>query len=145
MIGLELGRRLRTAGVVWRPVDGDQFVVPDRDMDDVVFTVSDMTVEVREVASVGPLIAFNGTTEWALDSVLQHEVVWLPRESQLRELLGDAFLSLEHDQGVYRCHVLLASGPAVFASPDAAEAYGLAVLESLRLDADRRLGATGEE
>lgn len=140
MIALELGRRLRTAGVVWRPVDGDQFVVPDRDMDDVVFTVSDMTVEVRDVPSLGRLIAFNGTTEWALDSVLQHEVVWLPRESQLRELLGDAFLRLEHDRGLYRCHVRLANATAVFAAPDAAEAYGLAVLESLRLDADRRLG-----
>jgi hypothetical protein len=140
MISLVLGRRLRAAGVVWRPADGDRFVVPDCGMDDVVFTVSDMTVEVREVPSVGRLIAFNGTTEWALDSVLQHEVIWLPGEPQLRELLGDAFVKLERDGETYRCHARVAGTDVVFASSDAAEAYCLALLESLRVDAEHGCG-----
>ena len=44
---------------------------------------------------VGRILAFNGTTEWALDSVEAAEAIWLPREEQLRSLMGDAFVSLE--------------------------------------------------
>jgi uncharacterized protein (DUF2237 family) len=46
-------------------------------------------------APTGPLIRFNGTTEWALDSVEQEATVWLPREGQLREALGPHFRRLE--------------------------------------------------
>ena len=53
-----------------------------------------MTVEVHEFPT-GSVIGFNGTTEWALDSLDQGDVVWLPREDQLRELLGDRFARLE--------------------------------------------------
>jgi hypothetical protein len=94
VITLELARRLQASGVAWSPAVGDRFVVPDRDMDSEVFVISDMVVEVREVPS-GRILAFNGTTEWALDSVDASTVVWLPREEQLRELLGTAFVSLE--------------------------------------------------
>ena len=93
MINLDLALRLRAAGVAWTPAAGDRFVVPDRDMDDEVFVVSDMVVEVHDLP-VGRLLGFNGTTEWALDSILAHEVVWLPREDQLRSLLGETFVSL---------------------------------------------------
>jgi len=139
VISLELARRLRAAGVQWQPGDGDQFVVPDRGMDGVVFTISDMTVEVRQIPG-DTLIAFNGTVEWALDAVLQHEVLWLPREAQLRELLGDAFLRLERDGATLVCHARLGATPRAFAAPGAAEAYGLALLEHLRAAADHRLG-----
>ena len=98
MISLDLARRLRAAGVPWTPRAGDRFVVPDREMDDQVFVVSDMVVEVHDLPT-GPLLKFNGTTEWALDSIQQHEVVWLPREEQLRELLGPAFRALEATPG----------------------------------------------
>ena len=93
MITLELAQRLRSSGVAWVPTPGDRFVVPDRDMDDEVFVVSDMVVEVHDLP-VGRLLRFNGTTEWALDSILAHEVIWLPREDQLRTLRGRAFVSL---------------------------------------------------
>src|SRR3954447_11364905 len=89
MISLDLARRIRAAGITWVPAAGDRFFVPDRDMDDEVFVVSDMVVQVHDLP-VGRLLGFNGTTEWALDSILAHEVVWLPREEQLRELLGEA-------------------------------------------------------
>ena len=36
----------------------------------------------------GDVIGFNGTTEWALDSIELDHVLWLPREDQLRELMG---------------------------------------------------------
>ena len=92
--GLELGRALRAAGLRWDPRPGDHFVVPDRDLDDTVFVLSHMVVEVVETP-VGPMLAFNGTTEWALDSIEVDEAVWLPLEHQLRDLLGDDFVSLE--------------------------------------------------
>ncbi|HET6562575.1 MAG TPA: pilus assembly protein CpaE [Marmoricola sp.] len=98
MISLDLAHRLRASGVPWTASAGDRFVVPEREMDDQVFVVSDMVVEVHELPS-GPLLKFNGTTEWALDSIQQHEVVWLPREDQLRELLGESFRALEATPG----------------------------------------------
>jgi hypothetical protein len=99
VISLELAQRLRSAKVPWAPAAGDRFVVPDRDMDTDVFVVSNMVVEFREVPS-GQILAFNGTTEWALDSIDARSVVWLPREDQLSELLGPAFVSLERLEAV---------------------------------------------
>ena len=98
MIDLDLGTALRDAGLAWTPTAGDRFVVLERDLDDQVFVVSDMVIEARETPS-GPLLAFNGTTEWALDSLQVRDAVWLPREDQLRELLGAAFVSLESAGG----------------------------------------------
>jgi len=96
VISLELAQRLRSAGLVWEPEPGDRFVVPGRDMDDEVFVVSTMLVDVHEFPT-GRVIGFNGTTEWALDSIEQHEVVWLPWEHQLRKRLGPRFVRLETD------------------------------------------------
>ncbi len=98
VITLELAEQLRASGVSWHPAAGDRFVVPHRDMDDEVFVVSEMTVDVHEFPT-GPVIGFNGTTEWALDSLQQREVLWLPREDQLRELLGEQFVRLEAVSG----------------------------------------------
>jgi len=94
VIDLDLGTALRDAGLDWTPTAGDRFMVLDRDLDDQVFVVSEMVIEARDTPS-GPLLAFNGTTEWALDSLEVQDAVWLPREDQLRELLGEAFVSLE--------------------------------------------------
>ena len=94
MISVELARRLKEAGLAWTPASGDRFVIADRDMDAEVFVVSQLTIQVRDTPS-GPLFQFNGTTEWALDSVEQAAVVWLPHEAQLRTALGAAFRTLE--------------------------------------------------
>ena len=92
MIRVELARRLKDAGIAWTPTAGDRFVIPDV-MDDEVFTISDMVVEVRDLPT-GAHFEFNGTTEWALDSIDQGAVLWLPREEQLRAILAEAFVSL---------------------------------------------------
>ena len=89
-----IARQLRDAGLSWTPERGDRFVVADRDMDDEVFVLSDMTIELHHYPG-GPVIGFNGTTEWALDSVEQQDALWVPAEPQLRELLGAAFVRLE--------------------------------------------------
>jgi hypothetical protein len=94
MITVELARRLKDVGLPWKPASGDRFVVADRDMDAEVFVVSQLTVELRDTPT-GPMFQFNGTTEWALDSVEQAAVIWLPHEAQLRAALGTAFRRLE--------------------------------------------------
>ena len=100
MISLDLARQLEDAGVSWVPGDGDRFVVPDRDLDDDLFVVSQMVVEVDD-SSMGRVLKFNGTTEWALDVVHSGEALWLPREDQLRVLLGHHFVSLATTEGGY--------------------------------------------
>ena len=94
MISVELAKRLRAAGLPWTPAPGDRFVIADRGMDEDVFVVSELTIDVFE-APTGRLFRFNGTTEWALDSVEQEAVVWLPHESHLRAALRSRFRRLE--------------------------------------------------
>ncbi len=99
VLDLDLARRLRDAGLRWRPALGDAFAIPDRDLDGHVFHVSSLVVEVRDLPGGGEVLAFNGTTEWALDSLELDEAVWLPREDQLRDVLGDAFVGMERVPG----------------------------------------------
>jgi hypothetical protein len=130
MISIGLARRLRDAGLEWLPAEGDRFMIPDRDLEDHIFSISEMTIDVRRMAE-GRRIMFNGTVEWALDSILQREVIWLPSESQLRDRLGRAFESLSRTKEGYRCTVAAGDTSRAYDSPDPAEAYGLAVLDLL--------------
>jgi hypothetical protein len=130
MISLDLASRLHAAGLEWTPAEGDRFVLPDRDLDGRVFTISEMVVEVRR-SPVGSLIAFNGTTEWALDSIEQATAIWLPRESQLREALGDTMLSLARLDEGWRVTVRVGGALLERTAPDPDEAYGLALLATL--------------
>lgn len=126
MIPLYLAKALRGAGLTWTPARGDRFVVRDRDMDEQVFVVSDMTVEVHRLP-LGTVIGFNGTVEWALDDVDLDEAIWLPREDQLRDRLGPAFTRLELLSGAW----LVTSHGRTFRGADPEEAYGRAVLDLL--------------
>ena len=124
MLRLDLAQELTTHCLVWWPQRGDRFVVRDRDMDEEVFVVSDLTVDVQEVPS-GLVLGFNGTTEWALDSLKTEQVLWLPREDQLREALGERLARLERTDAGWA--VVLADGRR-FADPDVESAYALALL-----------------
>ena len=99
MLSPELAVRLRAAGVRWHPTPGDAFVVPGLHLDDRVFVLSDMVVELKDVPGGTRVLAFNGTTEWALDSLEVDRAVWVPREDQLRTLLGSAFRALGREPG----------------------------------------------
>jgi hypothetical protein len=133
MISLALALRLRNAGLKWRPERGDWFLLPDRDMDEDRFVVSDMTIEVHEFPH-GRVLGFNGTVEWALDSIEQGDAVWLPSEGQLRRLLAGTFLRLER-AGEGLCVALAVSGREVrIEHEDADEAYGLALLHLITGD-----------
>ena len=56
-------------------------MLPGLDMDDEVFVLSNMVVDVHDFPG-GRFLGFNGTVEWALDSVQQERALWLPNESQ---------------------------------------------------------------
>jgi hypothetical protein len=128
VISLETARLLRDAGLRWVPASGDRFVVVDRGMDDEVFVLSNMTVEVHQLEH-GQVIGFNGTTEWALDSVEDRDAVWLPRENQLRELLGGTFRSLDRVNGDWRVLLEINSLPVQVRHSDAEQAYALGLLQ----------------
>ncbi|MFC7878905.1 pilus assembly protein CpaE [Isoptericola sp. NPDC057391] len=138
MISTELAARLREAGLVWRPADGDRFRIDAADLSAEVFTVSTMTIEAHDYPT-GTILGFNGTTEWALDSVAIEDALWLPREDQLRELLRSTFrgLTRTHEGGAerYEVEVELLGEPRTFSAADAAEAYGTALLALVELSA----------
>ncbi len=127
MISVELAKRLRAAGVRWEPAPGDRFVLPDRGIDDDVFVISHMTIDVHEFPT-GRVIGFNGTVEWALDSVEQEAALWLPTEAQLRELLGGAFVQLSRHGGQYRVDLDVNGQRTAVTADDPEEAYGRALL-----------------
>ncbi len=126
MLSVHLAKRLRAAGLPWAPARGDRFVVPDRGMDDEVFVLSDMTVELHDMP-YGRVVGFNGTVEWSLDSVKIGEVLWLPSEGQLRDRLGAHFDRLERGADGFSVVV----GEQRFSHPDAECAYAEAVLTLL--------------
>ena len=127
MLSVATALALRARGLPWSPRAGDRFVIPDRDMDDEVFVISDLTIEPREYPT-GTILGFNGTTEWALDSVAVEETLWLPREDQLRDELGDSFVALRRARPAFEAVVASLEGVRPTAARDAEEAYALAVL-----------------
>ncbi len=128
MISRELAVALREAGVRWSPASGDRFSLVDPAFEGDVFTLSDMTIEAQ-----GPpearVLGFNGTTEWALDSVEIQAALWLPREDQLRELMGATFVGLRVSDGGFALTVRLPPRPdEEIEAETAADAYALGVL-----------------
>lgn len=136
MISTEFALALREAGLIWHPRSGDRFQLDEPEFEADVFTVSEMTIEPREY-STGSILAFNGTTEWALDSVALEDALWLPHEHQLRELLRGSFRALRRLSDTHEVEIVLARGTdaeevLVFEHPEPADAYALAVRELLR-------------
>ena len=128
MIDAVLARDLRDAGLRWRPVSGDAFAIDRAGTAGRPFTVSEMTIEPHEF-DTGTILGFNGTTEWALDSLALEDALWLPREDQLRELLGASFRSLQRTADGFRVEdPAWHGGIAAYEDADAATAYGRALL-----------------
>ncbi|WP_448072877.1 pilus assembly protein CpaE [Georgenia yuyongxinii] len=129
MISLQLARELQEAGLRWRPAPGDRFTIDQPELVGDVFTVAEMTVQAHRFPS-GTVLGFNGTTEWALDAVTLEETVWLPREDQLRELLGATFRALQRGDGQYLVATAAPGSADVeeHAAPGAADAYAKALL-----------------
>ena len=135
MISTALARRLRDLGLEWRPAPGDAFRIDRPEFESDVFTVSDMTVEAHEF-DTGTILGFNGTTEWALDSVALEDALWLPREGQLRQLLGGTFHALVRLEDGCRVETEMREEQRSFTAAEAADAYAEALCALL----ERALG-----
>jgi hypothetical protein len=135
VISVELATALKAAGLVWHPASGDRFTLTTGAFDDEVFTLSDMVVEAHQ-SRTGTVLGFNGTTEWALDAAEITDALWLPREDQLRGLLGSSFRSLERIEEGYRVTSVLpgdhSDGSSGYWGAEPSEAYGRALLALIR-------------
>ena len=128
MITVELARQLVEAGVLWEPAPGDRFTIDQPNVVGEVFWISHLTIDVHTFHGQ-PLLGFNGTTEWALDSVTLDTALWLPREDQLRELLGDRLTALRREDDAWVVDVVdPETGHATFRDADVECAYGRALL-----------------
>ena len=87
-----------------------------------------MVIQVQDVPGGRSVFKFNGTTEWALDSIDAGRVLWLPREDQLREELADRFDTLQAVPGGFA--VTLTDGSRHL-DIDAERSYARAVLHCL--------------
>jgi hypothetical protein len=134
MISLSMARRLKEAGLTWIPAMHDFFAVPDRGLDDRIFVINDIMAYI-EIRNNLPMVTFHGTAEWALDYLLTSEVIWLPKEEQLRMQLmrllsaelQPAMLLASTAEG-YRLVVQVADNRLAFDAPEASEAYAAALL-----------------
>jgi hypothetical protein len=137
MITLSLAAQLKEAGLTWKPKLHDFFAVPDGELQERVFVVSEMTIDVQQLFG-RQLITFNGAVEWSLDYIMMIDVVWMPTEAQLRDMLQDRLLGaaqpsvqlLSFVDG-YECRIRPEGEELTFEALSASEAYGLALLHLL--------------
>ncbi|MBN2548021.1 MAG: hypothetical protein JXB15_02600 [Anaerolineales bacterium] len=144
MISLDTARRLKAAGLKWQPALHDFFAIPDRGMNEQIFVISDLQVTVEN--QIGEqILAFQGASEWALDSLVIAESIWLPTEEQLRLALEETFLT--SSQSGLRltsslkgccCEIHFKGQHQSFESRDASEAYAQALLFVLEDLLDRK-------
>lgn len=132
MLSLTLAQQLKKAGLDWQPTLHDMFAIPDRELDDRRFVLTDVMTYV-ELFRGSPMVTFHGTAEWALDYVLQTEAVWIPSETQLREMLQThaTDLTLRQTETGYECSLQLEGKSLQFSGDGACEAYGSALLQLL--------------
>jgi hypothetical protein len=140
LISITLARQLRDGGLIWRPSWGDQFHIPDRNLDDRAFVIADLSIDITTLVDGIGAITFNGAVEWSLDYILTQDVVWLPSETQLRDALGPAFDALRTTDTGFRCDIVTPDGTLGFEAANAVDAYGLAMLHVL--DPAARIGLT---
>ena len=138
MLSITLAEQLKDAGLVWTPRLHDFFILPERDLDEQIFVISDMMVDVEKLRNQH-LITFNGAPEWAMDYVLVSDALWMPTEAQLRDTLEQQLLNepqptvrLSTTVDGYRCDVHWQGESRLFEAFGASEAYGLALLFVLR-------------
>lgn len=138
MISLVLARDLKRAGLVWHPKALDVFMIPDRDLDDKSFVLTDMAVRV-EMLQGFPTIMFQGAYEWALDYIWLREVVWIPSEAQLREEIAVRLkkeqppaMRLTGTPGGYVCEIRDRGQYRTFEGKDAGTAYARTLLYLLQ-------------
>ncbi|SDD07566.1 hypothetical protein SAMN05216410_2765 [Sanguibacter gelidistatuariae] len=147
MISHDLARSLALSGLLWHPAAGDQFSIQAEELEAAVFTVSELTIEVHTYPDE-TILRFNGTTEWALDSVSIDQTLWLPSEEQLRALLSGTFRALRRldsgrpadawarEEWRYTVEILLGDTPREFTDAEPANAYAQALLALITASAE---------
>ncbi|MFW6097138.1 MAG: pilus assembly protein CpaE [Chloroflexota bacterium] len=138
MLSLSLARQLKKAGLLWEPQMHDIFAIPDRELDERRFVLTDVMAYI-EVFKGSPVVTFHGTAEWALDFILQTEAVWIPSESQLRDRIQQyaTDVVLRQTDSGFECDLHYDGESLSFGADGACEAYGSALLQLLwRQDAD---------
>lgn len=148
MLSLNLAIKLKQAGLSWKPELHDFFAIPQPDLEDRLFVLSDMTIEVEPIFG-WQAITFNGAVEWSLDYIMTAEVVWMPTESQLRDLLQEHLLAEEQPAvqlfssiSGYHCQITYDGIVHDFEAPTASDAYGHALLFIIQ-GGERWPGANG--
>lgn len=138
MISLELARALKAAGLEWVPAELDTFGIPDRNLDDKTFVISDILVTAELLGGL-PIVSFQGAAEWALDYIVTTEVVWIPSERQLRQRLEAALLEgsrpeLHLSLGLNGCRLecVYRSQPIVLEGADPEQLLAQALLQILK-------------
>jgi hypothetical protein len=147
MISLSTALELKAAGLHWVPAILDFFAIPDRSMDDKVFVISDMLVTVDLLQGL-QVVSFQGASEWALDSLVTTDAVWLPSEAQLRQTLESALLEagltelrLVAGLNGCRCEFMHHGELHSFEDQDASEAYAAGLLYLLKRQGRRDKGS----
>jgi len=125
-------------------------MIPERGMDARVFVISDMPAIIERLFG-NQVVAFQGSSEWALDYLITTEAVWLPSETQLREnlvsrLSGESqpSLKLACSPAGCRCEMSYQGQMLVFEAADASDAYGDALLYLLTGGASFEHGTNGK-
>ena len=138
MISLDTALELKGAGLVWIPQNLDFFAIPDRNMDDRVFVISELLVTV-DILQGMQVVSFQGASEWALDYLVTTDAVWIPSEMQLRQALEAALLSsgrpelkMTSSLHGYRCEFDFRGKSMNFEAKDVSELYAGALLYVLR-------------
>jgi len=85
MIALSLAQQLKAAGLTWEPSLHDFFALPE-EFQDRAFVIADMPVTIATLQGE-QVFTFEGAVEWALDTIVTTQAVWLPTETQLRQAL----------------------------------------------------------
>jgi hypothetical protein len=138
MISLALALELKEAGLEWQPAMHDFFALPDRLMDDKLFVISDLLVNIEQLQGI-QIVSFQGAPEWALDYLVTSDVIWVPTETQLRQRLESALLAggrldlaLNTTIASVRLKMVYRGQVLSFEARDAQEVYARALLYILR-------------
>ncbi|MFN2188026.1 MAG: hypothetical protein ACK2T3_04630 [Candidatus Promineifilaceae bacterium] len=138
MVSLELALRLKEFGLEWTPHLHDFFSIPNTALEDRLFVVSDMMIDVQRLYGQ-QMITFNGAVEWSLDYITIAEALWRPSESQIRSMLverlkGKSASKITLDCSEHRCLCILTydGKPLEFEANSASDAYARAYIFMLK-------------
>jgi hypothetical protein len=134
LIESTLARALFDTGIRWQPANGDWFCLFDDPSD--TWLIAPGAVELALLEG-SPALLFHGASEWALDSVLAHEALWLPSETQVRDLLmhtlgPHAVLQIEVWAQGTRCRAQVGDWRYEASSTHAVDAYALVLLATIQ-------------